>query len=403
MIAEQTDDNYIEDIDACRSAEDTMIPPHAVTGGLLAFYTMTGTMLILREIVHRETNTAILLIFMSQWEYGDLFVDYFSRITAFGFDVACGLWLRIISLSVSGLLTLRQIWFWMLLMPHFFIDRMHIKGHKKSLCNKANSDCLFDSGLPKFRNILNGVKGVNDQVVEQGWTKLNKFSSLKRLAKERFAFALWLTREYHNHALRQKRARNARSKNYWDEPITNFVHIRYFSRTAKIPDDHVHDGELMRRSSFSTMRKYFVEWCLSFTEEKPLMVSRRISRIGRIAKPYRNIFMREGDIGWVRHPLEELLCSPLCVARIEQEIFGSHGSSHASVCAAVTDHIAETLGMHSTALRHHELYIADFVTAVWRKVRAEGTMVCHREASLLPPLHGHEASSAVGPHGRVRE
>ena len=131
LIREQTHDDFIDDLGACRTASNTLLPTHPTSGGLLAFYTMSGTCLMLDEIVHRETQTVILLRFLSMLRYGAAcdFVPFFNRMAGFGFDVCCGLWKRVITMATSGLLTKLQMWFYFQALPYFFVDKMHITAH----------------------------------------------------------------------------------------------------------------------------------------------------------------------------------------------------------------------------------------------------------------------------------
>lgn len=301
ILREEFDDEFIDSINGCRASDNYKIPSYIVSGGVFAFMSLSGFIISLSEIIHRETTTGIIMAYISLMDH-EFFNNYFERLSSFGIDIICGVFKRLITLCYEKQISDNHIYYWSLIFVCMFIDRFHLKGHKEIRCKSINpKEGLFNSKLIKFKGILNDTDHtVNDSVVEQLWSIINKLYNIKKLPHHKFQFIMFLIRLYYNHKLKQ-RLHKKHKHNYWDEPIENFSALRCLQPPINFFD------------SFNDLRRYtkqeFQEAIIAniiYTGQRPLPKPSRISFSKSINIPYKNIFFRYNDIGFIHHPLQYL-------------------------------------------------------------------------------------------------
>ena len=165
------------------------------TGGIQAWKTQSNFIIYLEEVDHYETPTEVLLSLLSLLKLNK---QYSDRIMAIGYDMACTLLGRAQTLIKKKILTEYEISLLIKILHILFIDKWHVKGHKKPICNQGKNG-LLNPYLDKFKGILWG-RGVrtNDQVVEQGWKTINKLRFAKNMTQRKFRFTLLEYRQRHN-------------------------------------------------------------------------------------------------------------------------------------------------------------------------------------------------------------
>lgn len=162
---EEDNDEYISALGGCRKAENTPRANRKYTHGVIAWNTATGYVLYIRPILYRETTTFIIISFNNLFLYGKIFEEYFNRIHAVGFDVMCGIFLRLINLISLNLLEPNIIHAWSLIILRLFVDKFHINKHVRILCTLNEQSGMFHPNLYKFTGILNNCKTRNEQVM----------------------------------------------------------------------------------------------------------------------------------------------------------------------------------------------------------------------------------------------
>ena len=157
-------------------------------------------------------------------KYGKIFDEWYDRVCAFGYDIVCGIYLRLLTLFKEDLLTEHEKYLWILLIPYFFIDKLHVTGHVNTLCIFETG--IFHPKIDKFDGILyNVMSKINDQIAEQLWGILiNKFKFIfKSLSMPKAKLLSFLVREWYNHKHKQKLSKN---KLYYDDNLQNFTKLR---------------------------------------------------------------------------------------------------------------------------------------------------------------------------------
>lgn len=161
---EENNDEYIDSIGACRKSENTIQALPGYTHGVIAWNNCVGYNLLIRPIIHRETTTLIIITFGYLFEYGSIYEHYYNRIHAVGWDVMCGIFLRLVNLMYLKLLDLQMVYAWSLLVLSLFIDKWHIRTHVRLICSLNIETGLFHPELPKFKGILNQCEKRNEAV-----------------------------------------------------------------------------------------------------------------------------------------------------------------------------------------------------------------------------------------------
>ena len=174
IYKEREDDDEIDDLDGCRSGQNTINPKRNRTGGIFCISTLSGLIVDLREYVHRETPTEITSDAVTAFTTLPSHQKYFERMEALGFDNMCNLQKKIHVSGKNDLLTQRQAYFWSTLLYRTFVDSFHTSKHICPLCNKTHPDglCCFDSNLTKFKKIFKNKEKYNEKK-KIHYTKIN--------------------------------------------------------------------------------------------------------------------------------------------------------------------------------------------------------------------------------------
>ena len=357
---EEHADAEIALLQTCRKAINTPVHPKSHTNGILSFMTCDGRFLCIREIRNRESPTFVILILLSLLAFGEEFVSFFRRMSAFGFDIVCSLYERSVSIIIDNLITKAQSFFLLSMIASWFVDKMHISTHTSDHCSLNSDRCLFHPHLRKFNRILRNPS-VNEQVVEQRWAKLNRMRQIKQLGRIHYNFVLFLISEYHNQL---RRDRLSTRKDYWDEPIENFSEIRKYTIHDGIPPEiEVLVAHLQTGSEGDEQRKLVKRGLVAALLRKgqtPLPRSERISYSGRIQKEYKNVFATENSAKWILHPLDKF------VNGLQDHLLESDESGFSQLLQNAERYVSRqldgTLNEKKRILETHSKYLTEFTT-----------------------------------------
>lgn len=204
------------------------------SGGMIAIMNCSGFMLTLEENVHRETPTGVIETVARTLTSNAAMIKYFNRIRSFGWDMACKLLERIISLIKSKKLSHDQKKVYTSeFLSRMWIDKMHIQSHKcQKYCSNDSKVGLVHPGLPKFQNVLSKVNG---QIVEQTWKKTNRLQFMKKQSKEHYRLLLLEYKDFHNEQTRLRLENDGFSFVSIDEiqPIRDYQNIHNFAVTVE--------------------------------------------------------------------------------------------------------------------------------------------------------------------------
>ena len=191
------------------------------TGGIQGWLTHTNFIVSLEEVVHYETPTVVILSLISLLKSQRAYAE---RITAIGYDMAGTLLGRAKTFVEKKLISEEKASILIKIISILFIDKWHVKGHKKDLCNQGKNGLLHPY-LDRYKNILWGkATKTNDQVVEQIWKTINKLRFAKNLTRRKFRFTLIQFRKMHNDKIRT----NLLAKGYEFVDIEKLSKVRNF-------------------------------------------------------------------------------------------------------------------------------------------------------------------------------
>lgn len=217
-------ENYDNTLDVgCRKEEKYITPPKRVSGGVISVMNHLGFYVDIKQVIHRETPSGIILLFISLISSSGAMRKYFECVNAIGWDIICAIYLTSITIINDGAVSHFGVCILVALMAFFHLDGFHASTHKLWLCQKIGG--LFHPKSQRWNNVL---QNCDSQVVERQWRHLNQITTLKRLSKNKFNFTLFLIREYHNHKTLIKLKKKCGST-LWFEPLCNFNTLRFFN------------------------------------------------------------------------------------------------------------------------------------------------------------------------------
>lgn len=168
------------------------------TGGVFAIRTCTGFILNIKIIDRRETSTEIILDYGNYFSSSQDRTAYFKRILGVGYDMACKILSRTLSLLQQKLLPHSVGLIWLPLLSKIFVDKMHVKGHTLDICQSGG---FLNPYHARFHDVLSAA---NTQIAEQGWSNLNRYHFFKSLSREKAAFFLKVYQLYVNQRLQHE-------------------------------------------------------------------------------------------------------------------------------------------------------------------------------------------------------
>ena len=174
IYKEREDDETIDELEGCRSGQNTINPKRNRTGGIFCISTLSGFIIDIREYIHRETPTEITSDAVEAFTSLQSHRNYFERMEALGFDNMCNLQKKIHVSGRNDLLTPLQAYFWHQLKYRTFVDSFHISRHTCPLChlNHPEGLCCLDSSLKKFQKIFKHNEKYNEKK-KMKYTKIN--------------------------------------------------------------------------------------------------------------------------------------------------------------------------------------------------------------------------------------
>ena len=229
-MEERNDDTIWDDTKGCRGSKQIKKAekykksknPHKKTGGVFGIRTASGFVLELKIIHKRETPTNVILDYAKYFTSTADRINYFDRMVGLGYDMACKIIYRLITLFVGYMLPVNYLICWLLIIGSMFIDKMHITGHTNdALCTLGN---ILNPYSPRWKTILHGT---NTQVAEQYWQKLNRFRFFLRLGNDKAKFWLLLFKQWCN----EKQYHAMKNAGYTFIPIESIKPLRSFSTT----------------------------------------------------------------------------------------------------------------------------------------------------------------------------
>ena len=166
IVQERNDDIAIDSLKACRSGKNTIKPQQGRSGGICSWMTLSGFCIELKEYIHRETPTEIILDTVTALTKGPARIQYFQRMESLGYDSMCNLIKRVLKLARRGLLSKEVSHFWSQMLLRTFSDKFHVAKHVCPLCALSSGNCLLNPALPKFKEVFktNEEAKINDEV-----------------------------------------------------------------------------------------------------------------------------------------------------------------------------------------------------------------------------------------------
>lgn len=300
LNSEQFNNNYIQNIGACRDPDNFKTNDPRISGGAIALITLSGFIVVLKPVIYRETSSHVIHA-INELLCFPIFMEYMQYCMGFGWDFVCCMYFHLITLISNDILTNLQVVFWVLVMVYMFIDRFHIRNHKDDICKFIESIGLFHPKLTRWKSLLNKQ---NDNVVEQFWVKMNKIYSLKRMCFRKYELTLLLYRDYQNHTILMQYMKKYKTK-LWFEPHCNFSPIRNFNLNNNVLQN-IANMKHMRKSE---LKQKLIETCHSYSldhnnKPKALPQSERISYTKTIEYQYTNVFAKNNET-WTVHPLKK--------------------------------------------------------------------------------------------------
>lgn len=227
---EQKNEGVIDDLGGCRKGENMIKHKTRRSGGLVAWHTEDGKILLMTTILRTESPTWILQM-MSDLLFNDEYLkQYFSRCAAaFGWDMMCNIMKRLLGQKMRSFLfhseenekpqseeeIIKIFYIFITFGLHrLFIDFYHAQFHTRDECKCK--DGVFHVSNKKFKEVF---KVSNHNISEQFWVLINKLRNLKQLNSEKFMLAIFLRKEMHNNDLKEKLEKD--DNNYW-ESCQNF-------------------------------------------------------------------------------------------------------------------------------------------------------------------------------------
>ena len=189
---EREDNEHIDRLAGCRKGGNIPIPWAIYTGGITNIMTCSGFILSMYENIDRETPTEICQQLYDCMTSSDDRIKYYCHMEGFGYDMVCNIYQTTNKLKKEQILDCNMTKFYSdEFMEIWFVDRLHVIKHTCNLCLT-----LFNCDKNEILKKL--MKGVNTQIVEQGWVKINRLHFAKSLGKVKFNILLLDYRRSHN-------------------------------------------------------------------------------------------------------------------------------------------------------------------------------------------------------------
>ena len=146
-----------------------------MTGGIFIISTLTGFIIDLKEYIHRETSTEVMMDAVRAFMSLPSHINYFERLEALGYDNMCNLQGTIHNTGKKGMLNDKEAFFWTEMLYRTFVDSFHIAKHICRLCSIKHPDgtCCFDATLPKFKKIFKKIHTEEYARNKVHYTKIN--------------------------------------------------------------------------------------------------------------------------------------------------------------------------------------------------------------------------------------
>ena len=173
-MLERRYDSVIDELNGCRSGENTIRPFRNRTGGIFCISTLSGFIVRLNEYIHRETPTEVTQDAVKAFTLLPSHQKYFERLEALGYDNMCNLQATVHVAGERRTLNQLQQFFWCEMRFRSFVDSFHIKKHICRLCSLSHDEkiCCLNSKLEKFKKIFQHEKSRNYKKKEK-YTKVN--------------------------------------------------------------------------------------------------------------------------------------------------------------------------------------------------------------------------------------
>ena len=222
---EQENKEHIDDMDGCRSGENTIKTKTIRSGGTMATMLCSGFIMNISSFLRTEGPTEV-LIRIVKTIIGSCHCNEFvcHIVTMLGYDMMCNMISTLLGQRLDDLfyeenkdVQLIHYIFINFGLNRLFIDKFHSKSHKLAACNTHEG--VLNLHHPKFKHVS---KGINDNICEQFWRGHNKLRPLKATSTEHYNFILILSRELHN----DERKRSLEKDGWTWEPISNWPKIR---------------------------------------------------------------------------------------------------------------------------------------------------------------------------------
>ena len=158
-----------------------------------------------------------------------------------------------------------------------------------------------------------------------------------------------------NHNTKQ---RLSKQKGYWDESIKNFETLRRYI-PDKIPNFFASWIKLFRFCNPAEIKKYFQKQHVLIGKQVTLKHVERRSYLEEIQIEYWSPFWRDGDVGWIHHPLSELQDKMILMMESifndDEETTSEHYVQH------LMEFLADENIQH---VEMHKAYIQEFVESI---------------------------------------
>ena len=198
---EREDDEFFDQLQACRKGKNATKPAAGYTGGVNVWCTCNGFIIKMKENVCRETPTEIIADTHEIFTSTPRFLLFWSLMTIMGWDMICCIVKRLQTLVKENILSPDQLAFYSIGFVSIFVaDLWHISTHTCKYCVLDSTTCLFHPMLPKFKQSLFDKSGnkMNLNIAEHQWVPFNKMQFMKQLCRELYELNLLLYRKYHN-------------------------------------------------------------------------------------------------------------------------------------------------------------------------------------------------------------
>ena len=166
IIEERQNDIVIDQLKGCRSGKNTVKPVKERSGGVCAWMTLSGFLIFIKEYIHRETSTEVILDTYEALTRCSARQQYYERLECLGYDAMCNLLGRLLNIANKGWLTPKQSEFWHHLLDRLYCDKFHVSNHKCKYCHIRSKKCLLNPKLSKFKKTFpeDDQNKINDEV-----------------------------------------------------------------------------------------------------------------------------------------------------------------------------------------------------------------------------------------------